>query len=114
MTDEKFKGHLDRLRENVDVLDEAIANARRLSKSKKKGDNPLQWTKTLRLRTRGRLKMTSNKRERSAILGAVRNMFKAMATLPVEEQIESLGKSITEASGWPSTPDRDWIRDLYF
>jgi len=48
LTGKKFKGHLNRLGENVDVLDEAIANARRMSKSKKKGDNALQWTKTLR------------------------------------------------------------------
>lgn len=48
MTGKKTNGYLDRLRENLDVLDESIAKARTMSKSKKKGDNPLQWTKTLR------------------------------------------------------------------
>lgn len=31
----KFKRYLDRLRENVDVLDEAIANAQAMSKARK-------------------------------------------------------------------------------
>lgn len=42
MTDKKFKGYLDRLRENVDALDEAIANARAMSKKKGKDANALQ------------------------------------------------------------------------
>ena len=47
----KIKGHLDRLRENLEVLDEAIANARKMSKPGNKGTDKaaaLQWTKTLR------------------------------------------------------------------
>jgi len=44
----KIKGYLDRLRENIDVLDESIANARKMSKRKGKDANALQWTKTLR------------------------------------------------------------------
>jgi hypothetical protein len=44
----KLDGFLDHLRENLKVLDEQIENARVMSKSKKKGDNALQWTKTLR------------------------------------------------------------------
>jgi len=46
----QFKGYLDRLRENVEALDEAIATTRAKSKSKKGGDSRtvLQWTKTLR------------------------------------------------------------------
>ena len=46
----KFKGYLDGLRENVEVLDEAIANARAMSKARKGSDNrvALQWAKTLR------------------------------------------------------------------
>lgn len=44
-------GYLDRLRENVEVLDEAIANGRKMSKPSKKGVDKaaaLQWTKLLR------------------------------------------------------------------
>jgi ssDNA-binding Zn-finger/Zn-ribbon topoisomerase 1 len=50
LTDKKFKGHLDRLGENVDVLDEAIENARVMSKAEKGADSrtALQWAKTLR------------------------------------------------------------------
>jgi len=44
----KFKGYLDRLRENVESLDEAIATARTMSKKKGKDANALQWAKTLR------------------------------------------------------------------
>lgn len=44
----KFKGYLDRLRENVEALDEAIATARTMSKKKGKDSNALQWVKTLR------------------------------------------------------------------
>ncbi|MCX6658952.1 MAG: hypothetical protein NTX81_01030 [Candidatus Bathyarchaeota archaeon] len=46
----KFKGYLDRLRENLETLDEQIENARKMSKVKKKGDNrvALQYSKTLR------------------------------------------------------------------
>jgi len=45
----KFKGYLNRLRENLETLDEQIENARRNSKAKKKGDTQaLQWAKTLR------------------------------------------------------------------
>lgn len=44
----EFRGYLDRLRENVEVLDEAIANARVMSKKNGKDANALQWTKTLR------------------------------------------------------------------
>ena len=42
----EFKGYLDRLRENVEALDEAIATAKRMSKREDK--SALQWTKTLR------------------------------------------------------------------
>jgi len=41
LTGEKLNGYLDRLRENVDVLDETITNARVMGKSKKKGDTHL-------------------------------------------------------------------------
>jgi hypothetical protein len=46
----KFKGYLDRLRENVEALDEAIETARANSKGKKGSDSrtALQWAKTLR------------------------------------------------------------------
>jgi hypothetical protein len=46
----KFRGYLDRLRENVEALDEAIATARANSKAKKGSDSrtALQWAKTLR------------------------------------------------------------------
>jgi len=46
----KFKGYLDRLRENVEALDEAIETARAESKAKKGSDSRtrLQWAKTLR------------------------------------------------------------------
>ena len=46
----KFKGYLDHLRENLEVLDEQIANARKMSKGKKAGDKKvaLQYAKTLR------------------------------------------------------------------
>lgn len=46
MTDKKLRGYLDRLRENVEVLDEQIENARAMSK--KKDATALQWAKTLR------------------------------------------------------------------
>ena len=42
----KFKGYLDRLRENVESLDEAIETAR--VNSKKRGRDALQWAKTLK------------------------------------------------------------------
>jgi len=42
----KFKGYLDRLRENVESLDEAIETAK--ANSKKRGRDALQWAKTLR------------------------------------------------------------------
>jgi len=42
----EFKGYLDRLRENIEALDEAIATAKRMSKREDK--SALQWTKTLR------------------------------------------------------------------
>ena len=45
MTSE-FKGYLDRLRENLDVLDEQIEHAREMSKTK--DASALQWAKTLR------------------------------------------------------------------
>ena len=45
MTSE-FKGYLDRLRENLDVLDEQIEHAREMSKTK--DASALQWTKTFR------------------------------------------------------------------
>lgn len=49
MTKEKeFKGYLDRLRENLEVLDEQIVNARAMSRKRGKDANALQWTKTLR------------------------------------------------------------------
>jgi len=50
LTDKKFKGYLDRLRENVETLDEAIENARVMSKAEKGADSrtALQWAKTLR------------------------------------------------------------------
>lgn len=50
MTDKKFRSYLDRLRENVEVLDEAIATARKMSQPAGKGDKAaaLQWAKTLR------------------------------------------------------------------
>jgi hypothetical protein len=46
----KFRGHLDRLQENLEVLDEQIATAREMSKPKGKAEKAvaLQWTKTLR------------------------------------------------------------------
>jgi hypothetical protein len=48
----KIKGHLSRLAENLEVLDEAIATARKMSKpaGRKAVDKAaaLQWTKTLR------------------------------------------------------------------
>jgi len=44
----EFKGYLDRLRENVEALDEAIATAKANSKKKGKDANALQWAKTLR------------------------------------------------------------------
>jgi hypothetical protein len=45
-----LRGYLDRLRENLDTLDEEIENARVMSKSKKSGERQiaLQWAKTLR------------------------------------------------------------------
>ena len=48
--DTPLNGYLDRLGENLDVLDESIANARAMSKAKKSGDSrtALQWAKTLR------------------------------------------------------------------
>ena len=42
----KFKGYLDRLRENIQALDDGIAIARTMSK--KKDRSALQWAKTLR------------------------------------------------------------------
>ena len=45
----KFKGYLDRLRENLVTLDEQIENARKMSKVKKGGEGvALQYSKTLR------------------------------------------------------------------
>lgn len=41
-------GYLDRLRENLETLDEQIVNARKMSKKKGKDSNALQWAKTLR------------------------------------------------------------------
>src|SRR5208283_3897960 len=45
----KFKGFLDRLRENIQVLDEEIATARKFAKPRKGSDSQvsLQWAKTL-------------------------------------------------------------------
>ena len=43
-----LNGFLDRMRENLETLDEQIENARVMSKKKGKDANPLQWTKTLR------------------------------------------------------------------
>jgi hypothetical protein len=50
LTDKKFRGYLDRLRENLEVVDEAIVNARKMSKGKGKAEKAaaLQWAKTLR------------------------------------------------------------------
>jgi hypothetical protein len=43
------KGYLDRLRENIEVLDEAIAIARESSKAKENNSRmSLQWSKVLR------------------------------------------------------------------
>ena len=43
------KGYLDRLRENIEVLDEAIAIARESSKAKENNNRmSLQWSKVLR------------------------------------------------------------------
>ena len=39
---------MNHLRENLEVLDEQIVNARKMSKKKGKDANALQWTKTLR------------------------------------------------------------------
>jgi hypothetical protein len=46
----RIDGYLDHLPENLEVLDEAIANARKMSKPKGKGNKAaaLQWAKTLR------------------------------------------------------------------
>ena len=44
----ELHGFLDHLRENLQILDEQIENAREMSKSKEKTDNSLQWAKTLR------------------------------------------------------------------
>ena len=44
----ELHGFLDHLRENLEILDEQIENAREMSKSKEKTDNSLQWAKTLR------------------------------------------------------------------
>jgi len=44
----ELRGYLDHLRENLEVLDEQIAIAPTMSKPKRKGDNALQWSKTLR------------------------------------------------------------------
>jgi hypothetical protein len=41
-------GYLDRLRENLETLDEQIVNARKMSKKKGKDSNALQWAKVLR------------------------------------------------------------------
>lgn len=41
-------GYLDRLRENLETLDEQIVNARKMSKRKGKDSNALQWAKVLR------------------------------------------------------------------
>jgi hypothetical protein len=43
-----LNGFLDRLRENLETLDEQIETARVMSKKKGKDANALQWTKTLR------------------------------------------------------------------
>jgi hypothetical protein len=43
-----LRGYLDRLRENLDTLDEQIKSARKMSKKKGKDSNALQWAKTLR------------------------------------------------------------------
>jgi len=45
-----LNGYLDRLRENIEVLDEQIENARKMSKPNKKGDRraALQSAKILR------------------------------------------------------------------
>ena len=52
MTGKKLiHGYLDRLRENLETLDEQIANARKMSKPGRKGADKaaaLQWAKTLR------------------------------------------------------------------
>jgi hypothetical protein len=53
LTDKKFRSYLDRLREDLEVLDETIATARKMSKPKGKADKEtralaLQWAKTLR------------------------------------------------------------------
>jgi len=43
----EFKGYLDRLRENLESLDEAIADARTNAKKKGKDSNSLQWSNQL-------------------------------------------------------------------
>lgn len=50
MTDSKPFGYLDRLRENLEVLDEAVANARKQSKPKGKSEKALalQYGKLVR------------------------------------------------------------------
>jgi hypothetical protein len=46
--EQSLNGYLDHLRENLEILDEQIENAREMSKSKDKGANALQWVKVLR------------------------------------------------------------------
>jgi hypothetical protein len=48
LTGKKLGGYLDHLRENLEILDEQIVNARRMSRKKGKDSNALQWAKTLR------------------------------------------------------------------
>jgi hypothetical protein len=50
LTDKKLNGFSDRLRRNLETLDEQIENARAMSKPKTKEDRraALQWSKTLR------------------------------------------------------------------
>ena len=49
MTGKKLiHGYLDRLRENLETLDEQIVNARKMSEKKGKDSNALQWAKVLR------------------------------------------------------------------
>ena len=48
MTGKKLNGYLDHLRENLETLDEQIANARTMSKRKGEDSNALQWAKVLR------------------------------------------------------------------
>jgi hypothetical protein len=76
----KFRGYLDRLRENLEVLDESIASARKPAKGEKAGDK------------RARLKLVRDLVElRSATLGNIK--------------VHLLGRDET---GAPNEPDDIW------